>query len=287
MPSGPGGIRLPTMFRSRSSRPSPALVVAVVALVVALGGTATAAGVLITSGSQIKDGSITGADLKDRSIGPKDLAAATTRTLGGSAASAGGRGADGARGEQGPAGPGGPAGPAGAAAAAGAKGEKGEKGDPGQAGAKGDRGPSFGDAVASRNAKPAGQCPTDPGTILSRTVTVAERSRIFVSAQGSWSNTGSHDTGTIYAAIRQPGAVHDLGIVHPARGLDNGDGKPLSLHASGMIVTTHDNPQVLVLEPGTYELRMLAYSAGSGTYTCGNNDPEVGFPQLSYVLTGA
>ena len=44
-------------------RPSPALVVSVLALFVALGGTATAAGVLIKSSKQIKAGAIDASDL--------------------------------------------------------------------------------------------------------------------------------------------------------------------------------------------------------------------------------
>jgi hypothetical protein len=52
-----------------SRRPSPALAVSVIALVVALGGTAVGAGrLLITSSSQVKNGSLTGADLKKGSI---------------------------------------------------------------------------------------------------------------------------------------------------------------------------------------------------------------------------
>ncbi|MCW3065093.1 MAG: hypothetical protein JWN32_2265 [Solirubrobacterales bacterium] len=62
----------------RVSRPSPAMIVAIVALVVACAGTATAAGVFIRSSSQlgknvvtskaIKDHSVLGADIKARSI---------------------------------------------------------------------------------------------------------------------------------------------------------------------------------------------------------------------------
>ena len=44
--------------------PSPALVVACLALLVAAAGTGTAATILITSSSQVKNGSLTGADIK-------------------------------------------------------------------------------------------------------------------------------------------------------------------------------------------------------------------------------
>jgi hypothetical protein len=59
----------------RISRPTPAMAVAILALVVALGGTATAASVvLIKSSSQVRAGSLTGSDLKTKSL--------TNRTLG-------------------------------------------------------------------------------------------------------------------------------------------------------------------------------------------------------------
>src|SRR4051794_16872774 len=56
-------------------RPSPALIVAIVALVVACAGSATAA-TLIT-GRQIRNGSVTGIDVKDRSLRGKDVGANT------------------------------------------------------------------------------------------------------------------------------------------------------------------------------------------------------------------
>jgi hypothetical protein len=55
----------------RMRRPSPAMVVAVAALVLGAGGTATA-GVLITS-SEIKDDTIRGADIHDESIRSRDV----------------------------------------------------------------------------------------------------------------------------------------------------------------------------------------------------------------------
>lgn len=60
-------------MRSMSRRPSPALVVSIVALVMATAGTATAAKVLITSSSQIKNGVVSTSDVKDNSISTKDL----------------------------------------------------------------------------------------------------------------------------------------------------------------------------------------------------------------------
>jgi hypothetical protein len=68
----------------KSRKPSPALVVSVVALVAALGGTAVAAKVLITSSAQIADGAIRGADLRDGTITKKKLSPGAMRSLRGS-----------------------------------------------------------------------------------------------------------------------------------------------------------------------------------------------------------
>src|SRR4051794_16244394 len=105
----------------RFRRPSPAFVVSVIAVVVAMTGTATAAGVLIKSSKQIKAGVIDTSDLSAKAR--KDLHGAK-----GDAGPAGGPGAAGARGDTGPAG-----GPG----ASGAKGDTGATGPQGAAGAKG------------------------------------------------------------------------------------------------------------------------------------------------------
>lgn len=59
------------------SRPSPALVLSIVAIVIACAGTATAAGVLIKNSSQVKAGAINGSDIKNRSITGLDIADGT------------------------------------------------------------------------------------------------------------------------------------------------------------------------------------------------------------------
>jgi hypothetical protein len=92
---------------------TPSMVVAVIALVAALSGSAVAAS-LITS-KQIKDGTIQ----------PRDLSKSARTAIGGAS---------------GPAGPAGPVGPKGDKGDPGAQGPKGDKGDPGLAGAKGEKG---------------------------------------------------------------------------------------------------------------------------------------------------
>src|SRR3954453_5809979 len=92
-------------------RPSPALVVSVIALSVALGGTSYAAIVLPANsvgGKQIKKNAVTTAKVKNGSLRLADFGAGQL-----------------------PAGAAGATGPAGGTGAAGPKGDKGTKGDPG------------------------------------------------------------------------------------------------------------------------------------------------------------
>ena len=100
-------------MRKHLRRPSPALVVAVAALVMSTAGTGYAAGVLAPNSvgsKQLKRNAVTSTKIKDRSIATRDLSSAARRALTGKA------GATGA------------AGPAGPAGAAGAKGDKGDAG---------------------------------------------------------------------------------------------------------------------------------------------------------------
>jgi hypothetical protein len=106
------------MFSSIRNRITPGLVVAVVALVAALGGTATAAkSLFISKSSQIKNGAVTSADIKNGTVQQGDLSKTLQKKLGVSVSGASGangiNGVNGANGTQGP------------------KGDKGDKGDAG------------------------------------------------------------------------------------------------------------------------------------------------------------
>lgn len=68
----------------QSRKPSPALVISIIALVAALGGTAVAAKVLITSSSQIKNRTIRGVDLRDGTITSRQISKSTLRNVVGS-----------------------------------------------------------------------------------------------------------------------------------------------------------------------------------------------------------
>ena len=67
------------MSSIKKIRPSPALLVAIVALSVAFSGTATAA--LVMTGKNIKDGTITGKDVKNRTLGTNKLSKRAVSSL--------------------------------------------------------------------------------------------------------------------------------------------------------------------------------------------------------------
>lgn len=113
-------------------KPSPAMVVAMVALVVSLGGNAVAATVLISSSSQIKNGIVTSADIRNGTVSSSDLSTSLRRQL---AAAGVNVGAAGGPGQQGVAG------------ATGAVGPTGPKGDTGDVGPIGPQGPAGTDAT--------------------------------------------------------------------------------------------------------------------------------------------
>lgn len=86
-------------MRKRIQQPSPALVVACIALFVSLGGVGYAAATIGTS--DIKNGAVTGKKIKNRTITKKDISKATVSLLKGAT---GARGPQGAQGLQGSAG---------------------------------------------------------------------------------------------------------------------------------------------------------------------------------------
>jgi hypothetical protein len=104
-------------------------VMATVAVFLALGGSATAATVLI-SGRDVRDGSLTGADIKNRSLTRADLARSALVVPSPRER----QGKDGGPGPQGPVGARGPEGETGPA---GSRGERGPQGLPGEAGSRG------------------------------------------------------------------------------------------------------------------------------------------------------
>lgn len=99
--------------RGRPSAGSVSLAIALLAVVISLSTTATAA--LIVTGKHVKDGSLTGRDVRDASLAAADLQPAVLAALRDAAGPAGPRGDVGPRGPQGDPGPQGGIGPAGPA----------------------------------------------------------------------------------------------------------------------------------------------------------------------------
>jgi Collagen triple helix repeat (20 copies) len=102
--------------------------VAYLALFAALGGSAYAA--VTVTGKNIKDGTITGKDVKNRLLGTSKLSATALSSLAGRPGPAGPAGPQGPKGDTGQRGPAGPTGPTG------------DTGSPGPQGPAGPRGPS-------------------------------------------------------------------------------------------------------------------------------------------------
>jgi hypothetical protein len=127
--------------------------VALVALVLAGGGTAGAAALI--TGARIKDGSVRGRDIADHSLTRRDFAGSV-------------RGPAGARGPEGPAGDRGPRGEPGAKGDPGEKGDKGDAGPPGPAGATGVeyRVPPAGQLVSANHGSPVIQTACPAGTVV-------------------------------------------------------------------------------------------------------------------------
>ena len=94
--------------------------VAYLALFAALGGSAYAA--VTVTGKNIKDGTVTGRDVKSRSLGTDKLSAGAVSSLAGPSGPQGLPGPKGDKGDPGPAGQAGPAGPAGRMGASGISG---------------------------------------------------------------------------------------------------------------------------------------------------------------------
>jgi hypothetical protein len=105
------------------ARQSPAMIVAMIALFVALSGTAVATTSALITGAQIKNNSISGVDVKNKSLTQQDFKGSV-------------------RGAQGAAGPSGPAGPQGPQGFQGPQGGQGPEGPPGERGSEGLRGPA-------------------------------------------------------------------------------------------------------------------------------------------------
>jgi hypothetical protein len=153
-------------LRSRFDRPSPATVIALIALFVALGGTGYAALKLpknSVGAKQLKANAVTGAKVKDGSLSARDFGG----TL-----------------PQGAQGPQGAAGAAGAAGTPGANGEHGTNGTNGGDGASGPTGPA-GAAIATK-----ARCNT-ANTLCPKSSGTATQSTLVPITNPSWTQEGA------------------------------------------------------------------------------------------------
>jgi hypothetical protein len=128
----------------RIRRPSPAMLVALIALVISLGGTSYAA-LTLPAGSvgskQLRNNSVSSPKVKPGSLLVSDFRSSQRALLQGPR---GPQASGGPQGPAGPAGPAGPGGPPGVPGPAGAPGAPGATGAPGPAGARGPTGPHGG-----------------------------------------------------------------------------------------------------------------------------------------------
>lgn len=206
-------------MQNRLRRPSPAMVVAVLALIVALSGTATAASGLIT-GRQIAPSTITGKNVKNRSLTAADLAAGTLKS--------------GRTGKTGPAGPAGAVGPIGPAGAAGAQGAAGAKGDPGTSGSTGPAGAPG--ATGPRGATgPAG---ASPATVVSYRVSAHVAAPALTSAQAADPYPVTTKTPTNVTA----GAMCDPGTYPVGGGVLPSTSRVGAISVSGLIPVVNPDP---------------------------------------------
>jgi hypothetical protein len=178
-------------------RISPASVLAlIVALFVVLTGTATAAKL------------ITGAQIKNGSIGLVDLNAKAKKALKGQ------RGPVGATGPQGPAGAAGPVGPAGASGAKGAQGDPGEDGADGLDGEKGDKGDKGDPGVA--NLETDGPYPGRPDT-----------ENLLQNLVGGWQENGAQSSvAWVEGGLQQSWVMCPQGKVALGGGFGDNDSQP-------------------------------------------------------------
>ena len=120
-------------------RPSIGTIIAPIALIAALGGTADATGMIHIGTKQIANGAVTNVKLSKGAVGPQKLNPTIKAELAkiGTPGATGGNGAAGTQGPQGPAGATGATGAKGDTGATGAVGQQGAKGDTGATGAQG------------------------------------------------------------------------------------------------------------------------------------------------------
>jgi hypothetical protein len=233
------------------ARLSYANVMATIAVFVALGGSSYAA--IKVTGKSVVNSSLTGKDVKNSSLTGDDV-------KGGSLLSS-----DFGTGQL-------PAGPQGA------QGPQGPQGAPGAQGLRGERGPSFGDtAFAVSQSLTACGAGT---TVITKSITVPESSRVYAHSQGNFSANASGATHLSLTLTLKSGntVVASLPTAQHA-----GEG---AADVSGVLSTNANRSAGHNVPPGTYDLAVQATMAGAAC-----PDPQFGTAQmtsntLSFILLG-
>lgn len=232
-------------------KPSPATVISLVALFVALGGTSYAA--ITITGANVRNSSLTGADIKNDSLASPDIrnGSLLAKDFKPGQLPAGGLGVPGPQGSAGPKGDTGATGPKGDTGAAGPKGETGATGGTGAAGATGPVGPSTGFAAqqaSSLNFAGGTQTP------VSRTLPAGD----YVVNANVLLNNNSGSEEFFVCVLKLGGTIIDASDGEDVQPASGDDREVEALGGAGTLTA-----------PGTVALECTS-SAASGNYNSGS-----------------
>jgi hypothetical protein len=245
------------------------MLVAILALLIALGGAGYAAVSLPRESvgtAQLKASAVTSAKVRNYSLLAKDFRKGQLPR--------GAVGADGAIGATGATGPTGPPGPAGPVGADGAQGAAGARGAPGTTGATGATGPTYGMAWTAFGGSTT-SCTTV--NLISQTISPGTTSRLSVTGQAQVSDPGGGDVALEVAIINGGGLAGTVtsGPSIPAPAV------PTLMSVSGVVLDINTSLP-LELPPGTYDIQFRM----TKTTACSASTLTATRPMLSVVTLG-
>ena len=251
------------MRRRIRANASPAMFVAFIAVVLAMTGSAFAARSIIT-----------GADIKDGSISRADLSSRTAKSLKGKRGPAGPAGRDGSVGLAGPQGSTGPEGPRGPVGPAGPAGPRGTTGDTGARGARGDQGlPGTDGAVGQSLIFATADGPTNAGAALllaSTGPTDFDTEGVNISSAGHNLTAGQQykvDVFVSFVATANPGTEYGVGRLFLGTSPLDGNSSAAGGTATGdTTLVTPDLPN---------DMNNAGQAAGSWIISAGSSDEQL------------